>query len=87
MEKPGVVLYRIPCTYGCIVVFRCTVGTCDRDLKPLYVFDKEAVVANRKFSGVCAWRANLRKTLTVAQIAKLKDVTERTVYNALVETN
>jgi len=30
---------------------------------------------------------NLRKTLTVAQIAKLKDVTERTVYSALAETD
>jgi DNA invertase Pin-like site-specific DNA recombinase len=29
----------------------------------------------------------LRKTLTVAQIAKLKDVSERTVYNALEETD
>jgi hypothetical protein len=28
---------------------------------------------------------NLRKTLTVAQIAKLKNVRERTVYNALAE--
>lgn len=57
MEKQWVVLYRIPCTYGCIVVLRCTISTCDRDLKPLYVLDKEVVVANRKFSGVCAWRA------------------------------
>ena len=30
---------------------------------------------------------NLRKTLKVAQIAKPNDVSERTVYNALVETN
>jgi DNA invertase Pin-like site-specific DNA recombinase len=29
----------------------------------------------------------LRKTLTVAQIAKLKDVDPRTVYNALAESN
>jgi DNA invertase Pin-like site-specific DNA recombinase len=29
----------------------------------------------------------LRKTLTVAQIAKLKDVTERTVYSALAEAD
>ena len=29
----------------------------------------------------------LRKTLTVAQIAKLKDVCERTVYNTLEEAD
>jgi hypothetical protein len=75
MEKPWVVLYRIPCTYGCIVVLRCTISTCDRDLKPLYVLDKEVVVANRKFFPNCAWRAKqATSTIPIVMVNSLDAV-------------
>jgi hypothetical protein len=57
MEKQRVVQYGISCTYGWTAVRRSTICPIDRDPRPLQVFDTEVVVANRTFSGVCAWRA------------------------------
>jgi hypothetical protein len=44
---------------GCPAVLRRIMSICDRDPRSLEGFDQEAVLANRKFSGVYAWRADL----------------------------
>ena len=55
MEKQWLVPYGIACMYGCPAVIRRTMGTCDRDPRSSQVFEQEAVLANRKFSGDYAW--------------------------------
>jgi DNA repair protein RadA/Sms len=57
LGKQPVVHYDLACTYGCTAVLLCTIRTCDRDPRSLSAFDQEVVLANRKFSGVSAWRA------------------------------